>query len=111
MLTTGGIMQKCSMMALGIALSFGSMARAGTPLTPQTLGMVNGILSYCADIDRPDAALYQALLQSVTGGTSDRSADAAQGSAAYRQSFDEVRDVLSKMPRSSAIALCKTSIK
>jgi len=104
-------MQKRWIMALGVAVSFGSMARAGTPLTPQTLGMMNGILTYCAEVDRPDAALYRALLQSVTSGTSDRKADKAEDSSAYRKSFDEVRDVLSKMPRSSTINLCKTSIK
>ena len=104
-------MQKRWIMGLGVALSIGSMARAGTPLTPQTLGMMNGILSYCVEIDRPDAALYRALLQSVTRGTSDRTADKAEDSGAYRKSFDQVRDVLSKLPRSSAIGLCKASIK
>jgi hypothetical protein len=105
----GRTMQKRMMMALGIALTVYSAARAETPLSPQVLGQVDGILSFCKEIDPRDEQKFDGLRRLLTAGMSKRVLRESDN-ADYRANFRLVQEAFRKRPRHEAKQLCRDAV-
>jgi hypothetical protein len=103
-------MRKQLMMALGIALCFGSTARANPHVSSQLLGWVDGIVSYCVYIDPRDERAYFKLRQKVIAGVTNSELETARGSAEYRAVYKLMYGIFHEMPHNDALRLCKAAI-
>lgn len=106
------IMKLPSILTSCVVLAGAQIALAGEPARPsgQTLGMVEGILSKCAQVDPTDAARYRQQVQMITQGVSAKVAAEVRKSDEYQQSFDAITESLSQVSDADAIQACTHSL-
>jgi hypothetical protein len=119
-------MQKHFMMIMGLTLTVGSLAHAaasspqhkdgppshagtGTPLPPQLLGQIDGILSSCKKIDPRDEDKFEKLRRTLTSGTSH--SEALEKNPDYRTNFELMRSIFNSIPAADALRLCRDAVK
>lgn len=108
--TSGGIMQKLSMVLPVSMLAIGSAAHAA-PLPPALLGEVDGILSYCESADRRDEDKFEKMEKSFSQGISRHDLEALEKNADYRTNFSVMQSIFHSMPAADALQLCRSVAK
>jgi hypothetical protein len=117
-------MQNRILLALGVTLSIGSMAHAGTPLTPAIIGEVDGILSSCAKIDPRDEEKFEKLRRSLVPDDGEHARDhkiqhdsdydenrkKMERDPSYRTNFIWMQTIFKEMVPAEALKLCKAAI-
>jgi hypothetical protein len=116
------------LLALGVALTVGSMAHAATPLSPAIIGEVDGILSSCSKIDPRDEDKFEKLRRSLipahvvrdrnhqpphgVGHSDDRDDDrkVMEKNPDYRANFIWMQTVFKEMAPAEALKLCKAAV-
>jgi hypothetical protein len=95
-----------------VVLVVAQFALAAEPARPsgQALGMVEGILGKCAQVDPADAARYRQQVQLVTQGASAKVVAEVRRSDEYQQSYDAVTESLSQVSDEDAIKACTHSL-
>jgi hypothetical protein len=95
-----------------VVLVVAQIALAEEPARPsgQALGMVEGILSKCAQIDPRDAARYRQQVKMVTQGVSAKVVAEVRKSDEYQQSYDAITESLSQVSDEDAIKACTHSL-
>jgi len=87
-------------------------ARAEEPAPPsgQTLGMMEAILSKCAQIDPKAAARYEQRIPLLTQGVSEKVVAEVRNSDEYRQSYDSTTESLREVSEHDALEDCTRSL-
>ena len=119
------------LLALGVALTIGSMAHAATPLSPAIIGEVDGILSSCTKIDPRDEDKFEKLRRSLIpvsgvrynesqhgdgrdGNREKRKEDDArkkmEQDPSYKTNFIWMQTVFKEMAPTEALKLCKAAV-
>jgi hypothetical protein len=112
------------LLALGLALTVGSLARAATPLTPTFVGEVDGIISSCISVDPRDEDKYAKLRLAMVphpgphlrahhvaqGRDDDEDRTQLQKDPGYKSSFTLMQSIFTGMPADEAVKLCKAAI-
>lgn len=95
-----------------VVLVVAQVALSEEPARPsgQALGMVEGILSKCAQVDPADAARYRQQVQSITRGVSAKVVAEVRKSDEYQQSYDAITESLSQVSEEDAIKACTHSL-
>ena len=113
---------RCLLM-LCAALTVGSAASAGTPLSPAVLGEVDGILSACSKIDSRDEDKFEKIRQSLIPPASVRDRDhdikhanpqdnrkSMESDPSYRANFLLIQGIFNNMAPDEALKLCKAAV-
>jgi hypothetical protein len=88
------------------AVALPQLAMAALP-SPQALGTVNAILTFCEAVDPRDVATFQQEWASVqVGSTAKQVSDAQGGSGGYKQAFDLVTAELHQTSRADVASAC-----
>ena len=87
------------------AVALPQLAMADLP-SPESLGTVSAILTFCAQMDPHDAKSFQQEWKSVVGGTTDAKLDSAENGGAYKHSFDTITAELKKLSGPSVASAC-----
>ena len=105
-------MKSRHILALGVALGFAQLALAAEPTAPnpQSLGMVEGILNKCAELDAPHAAEYRDQVKMVTQDASEKAVAEARSSDEYKKAYDAIMDSLAKVGARDAVKACMGSL-
>jgi hypothetical protein len=85
------------------------LAMAEMP-SPQALGIVQAILTYCAQVDPKEAALYQAQWKLVVGHASQQQLNSIEGSTGYKQGYDLISGQLSKTSKEDSAKACAAGV-
>jgi hypothetical protein len=70
------------------------------------LGQFEGIVSFCSLSNPPAAGSYRTSLNQLTGGLGDKILDETRETAAYRQSFKGINELLEGIPRDQRKQAC-----
>ncbi len=121
------------LVALGVALTVGSMAHAATPLSPAIIGEVDGILSSCSKIDPRDEDKFEKLRRSLVPPTAvpdsfdhsphgdgrnydrdkrreDDERKRIENDPSYKANFIWMQTVFKEMAPAEALKLCKAAV-
>jgi hypothetical protein len=100
------------MVALGLALGLAQLARAEEPAAPsgQTLGMIEGILKKCAEIDPAHAAQYRDQVKIATQDASEKSLSEVRSSEDYKKAYESIAGSLDAVSEADALKACKGSL-
>jgi hypothetical protein len=83
------------------------LAMAGLAETsPQGLGIVRAILTFCTQVDPRDAAAFQTEWDSIVGGATSQQLGGLQATSGYKQASDTTTAELQKLSKSDATAKC-----
>jgi hypothetical protein len=88
------------------------VALADKPARPsgQSLGMVEAILSRCAQLDPKAASQYEQRVQLMIQGVSDEIVAEVRKSDEYRQSYDSTTESLRDVSEHDALDACTRSV-
>jgi hypothetical protein len=71
------------------AIALPQLAMADVANTnPAGLGDVHALLAYCAKVDQPNAASFNAEWNNIVGGATAKQLDGVEDGAAYKQAYD-----------------------
>jgi hypothetical protein len=87
------------------AVALPQLALAEMP-SPQALGTVNAILTFCTAVDPHDAKSFQQEWTSVLSGTTGAQLSKAEGGSAYKQAYDTITGELKKLSGSGVASAC-----
>jgi hypothetical protein len=104
-----GIMQKQSIMLVGLTMTLGSAVHAAAPLPPALLGEVFGILSYCESIDRRDEDKFEKWEKSFSKGLSEHDLDLVKKNPSYQTNFKLMQSIFRSMPADQGLELCRNA--
>jgi len=96
---------------LGLATVLPQLALAELPMSPEALGQVEGVLSFCGRVDPGTKPRYEQQAQMVRGGATSEEIDAARKVDGYRQAYDGVSEQLSKLDPAAAIKTCRQAAR
>jgi hypothetical protein len=82
------------------AVALPQLALADAP-SPQALGMVDAILTYCAKVDPKDADSFRAQWASISHGS-----ESLEHSAQFKQAFDLVDGELEQTSKTASAKTC-----
>src|SRR5271165_1366303 len=100
-------MKSRHILAVGVALGFAQLAPGAEPApNPQSLGIVEGILNKCAELDPPHAAEYRDQVKMVTQDASEKTVAELRSSDEYKQAYDSITDSLAKVAAKDAVKAC-----
>ena len=94
---------------LSALLASAGLAVAECP-SGSSLGQVDAILDYCAQIDPALAPQANAFKRLLLNGEPARETSKVLGSRDFHNSYDEIRDALAKVPKSQGIAACTSTL-
>ena len=102
-------MKREFILSLGIAIGLSQSASASEPgPNPESLGMVEAILSKCAAIDSGHAARYREEAQVVKNGAGGESDDKSRKNTGYKWAYDTASASLGALAPASAMKICKS---
>jgi hypothetical protein len=78
------------------------------PITGETLGQLQGILSFCTRINPSAAPIYKSLGKAVTGIESSGDIKKTEGTDSYHAAFQAVVAALDKLPHGEALKSCSS---
>jgi hypothetical protein len=95
-----------------VVLAVAQIALADEPVRPsgKELGMAEGILSKCAQVDPRDAARYRQQVQMITQGVSAKVVAEVRKSDEYQQAYDAITESLSQVSEENALKACTHSL-
>jgi hypothetical protein len=96
-------------LSAALAVSAHAWADAGGDRA-QSLGAVDGVLSFCTKVHPSDRHEYKELRKSLTGAKSDRELDSMERTDTYRRAFTTLQEVLQGAPQDWAAQACLTAI-
>jgi hypothetical protein len=99
-------------LSLCVAPALAQFALAGEPAAPnaQALGMAEGILNRCAQIDPVAANRYRQKLELLTQGASEETVAKVRKSDEYKQAYDSIVDSLGQVDEHDAQRACTASL-
>src|SRR5258708_30683700 len=98
-------MKAISILLLCSAVALPQLALAELP-SPQALGTVNAILTFCTAVDPHDAKWFQQEWKSVLGATTDKQLGVTEGGTAYKKAFDTISGELKKLSGPGVATTC-----
>jgi hypothetical protein len=100
------------MMALAIALGLVQLARAEEPAAPnaQSLAVIEGILTKCAELDPAHAAQYRDQARLAAQDSSDKTLAEVRSSEDYKKAHESTADSLNAVSEADALRACKASL-
>ena len=104
-------MKREIILSVGFAIGLGQSASAEGPArNPESLGMVEAILSKCATIDSEHAARYrgEALFVKHLEGSGGQSNDKSQNNTGYKWAYDTASASLDALAPASAMKICRS---
>jgi hypothetical protein len=99
-------------LSFSAAIALAQLALADEPAPPsaQTLGMMEGIVNRCAQVDPKAATRYKEQLKFLTQGASEKTVDEIRKSDEYKQAYDSATDMIGKVPEQEAIRACTAAL-
>ncbi len=79
-------------------------------MTIESLARVEGIFNYCATIDSQSAGKYKQLLSNIISGYPASEIKEDESSSRYTYALGVVDTEIAKLPRSSALTTCRSSL-
>jgi hypothetical protein len=105
-------MKREFILSLGVAIGLGQSALAGEPAAPnpQSLGMVEALLSKCAAIDPAHADRYHEGARAVTQGAGMESVEKARKTDEYKRAYNSASESLDALAPADAVKTCRDSL-
>jgi hypothetical protein len=101
-----GLWRKEALLACAV-LAGATLVRAdGTGPDARTLGITEGILTYCTKVDPPSAVKYRERVKLLVEGASDATLVAVRNSDAYLKARESMDDFISKVDEHNAKRVC-----
>jgi hypothetical protein len=97
-------------LGLSAALAVSGHAWADAGDRAQSLGAVDGVLSFCTKVHPSDRHEYKELRKSLTATKSDRELDSMERTDTYRRAFITLQEVLQGAPQDWVAQACLTAI-
>jgi len=94
---------------LSALLAFPQFAVAECPKA-SSLAQVEGILDYCAQVDPALAPRVQQFKSVVLHGVPEKELEVVVQSKDFKQTYTEIRQELSKVPTSTVISACTSTL-
>jgi hypothetical protein len=91
---------------LSAAFLLPQLAVAKLPLPENSLGKLEGILDFCAQVEPQEASKFEAHKKSLFGDASDEEIADARRSRDYDEGHNEISDKLAKVPNDKAVRAC-----
>jgi hypothetical protein len=95
-------------LGLGGAIALAQSAPQKNPITSDSLGRMEGILTLCAKVDPQSAAKYREGAKLFTRDQPDKDVETARKSKEYHDAFDSISAQFDKIPAGDeAVKSCK----
>jgi hypothetical protein len=79
-----------------------------SPISVDGLAQVTAILSYCSQVDRPDAGKYAAMLANILSGHASAELKVDEASPLYGAGARNINLQLASLPVSTVVSACKS---
>ena len=99
------------MVCIGAGITLPQVALAELPLPNDVFGRFEGTLDYCAQVNPESAAKYQEQKKVLAHGASEKELSEARASSEYKESYDLVKDELSKEPKAKVAKGCAGAVE
>lgn len=98
-------------LGLCTALSLPTLARSEAPIDGETLGRMEGMLTFCAKADTQSAVKYQEALKLLTRNQSTKDVESARKSKEYQDAFESINADLGKASTDDAVKACSAFLE
>jgi len=97
------------MVCFAAAVLISQLALAKVPYTNEQFGKLEGTLDFCAQLDPPSAAKYEARKKQLAKDATEAEVAEARDSEDYKQSYEWISEELPKAPKADAMKACKAA--
>jgi len=91
------------------AILISQFALAKVPYTNEVFGKLEGTLDFCAQLDTPSAAKYEARKKQLAKDATEAEVAEARDSEDYKKSYEWISEELPKAPKTDAMKACKAA--
>lgn len=92
-------------LCFGAAMVLSQLTMA-EPVSPPSLGQLEGILDFCSKVDSKSAPKYHERAKAMLGETSEKDMAKARKSDDYKKAYDWISEELQKTPKQDATKAC-----
>jgi len=103
---TRGLWRKEALLGCAVLAGAALVRADGTGPDARTLGITEGILTYCTKVDPPSADKYRERIKLLVQGASDATLVAVRNSDAYVKARGSMDDFISKVDEHNARRVC-----
>ena len=103
---TRGLWRKEALLGCAVLAGVAPVRADGTGPDARTLGITEGILTYCTKVDPPSAVKYRARIKVLVQGASDDTLAKVRNSDAYLKARQSMDDFISKVDEHNAKRVC-----
>jgi hypothetical protein len=97
-------------LCLSLALAVPQFALAELPVSSQTLGQVEGILSFCTKMDSGLAKYYEQQSRALVGNATAKELAEARDSSEYKEAYEAINAELEKVDKERAADSCSSVV-
>ena len=101
-----GLWRKEALAACAVLAGAALVRADGKGPDARTLGITEGILTYCTKVDPPSAVKYRERIKLLVEGASDATLVAVRNSDAYLKARESMDDFISKVDEHNAKRVC-----